>query len=418
MLTFLLNAIKIIFLLGFLVLIHEGGHFLVAKFFKVKVNEFSIGFGKQICSKRKGETVYSIRMIPLGGFVSMLGEEERSDDERSFSRQSIPKRIAIVAAGGLVNIVFGILVYFLVLLCIGNFSSTTIDNVLENYNAQEVGIMPGDRIVSINDKHIFITKDVNNILEKNSSNELKIKIKRENEAKEISVMPTEVKSKSLGIYLDSEDGEHTKISYMFDDSPAKDILQVGDVILKVNDESVENDYNKLVEELNKSEGEVRLVIRRENSDIDVTVLPKEYSEYYLGVTFRMADKNFATRFYYAWFETGNFVISLADNVKSMFTKGVSVNQMMGPIGISKTVASTTNFYDFIYLMALISLSLGITNLLPFPALDGGKIILLLVEAIRRKPLKEEIEIWIQMIGFSLLILLSVYISYVDILRFF
>ena len=405
MLTFLLNAIKIIFLLGFLVLIHEGGHFLVAKFFKVKVNEFSIGFGKQICSKRKGETVYSIRMIPLGGFVSMLGEEERSDDERSFSRQSIPKRIAIVAAGGLVNIVFGILVYFLVLLCIGNFSSTTVDNVLENYNAQEAGIVSGDRIVSINDKHIFITKDVNNILEKNSSNELKIKIKRENEVKEISVMPTEVKSKSLGIYLDSEDGEHTKISYMFDDSPAKDILQVGDVILKVNDESVENDYNKLVDELNKS-------------DIDVTVLPKEYSEYYLGVTFRMADKNFATRFYYAWFETGNFVISLADNVKSMFTKGVSVNQMMGPIGISKTVASTTNFYDFIYLMAVISLSLGITNLLPFPALDGGKIVLLLVEAIRRKPLKEEIEIWIQMIGFSLLILLSVYISYVDILRFF
>lgn len=418
MLTFLLNAIKIIFLLGFLVLIHEGGHFLVAKLFKVKVNEFSIGFGKQVFSKRKGETVYSIRMIPLGGFVSMLGEEEKSDDERSFSRQSIPKRIAIVSAGGLVNIVFGILVYFLVLLCIGNFSSTTIDNVLENYNAQEAGIMSGDKIVSINDKHIFITKDVNNILEKSSSDELKIKVKRENEVKEFNVMPTEVKSKSLGIYLDSEDGKHTKISYMFDDSPAKDILQVGDIILKVNDESVENDYNKLVDELNKSEGEVRLLIRREDSDIDVTVLPKEYSEYYLGVTFRAADKNFATRFYYAWFETGNFVISLADNVKAMFTKGVSVNQMMGPIGISKTVASTTNFYDFIYLMALISLSLGITNLLPFPALDGGKIFLLLVEAIRRKPLKEEIEIWIQMIGFSLLILLSVYISYVDILRFF
>lgn len=418
MLTFLLNAIKIIFLLGFLVLIHEGGHFLVAKLFKVKVNEFSIGFGKQVFSKRKGETVYSIRMIPLGGFVSMLGEEEKSDDDRSFSRQSIPKRIAIVSAGGLVNIVFGILVYFLVLLCIGNFSSTTIDNVLENYNAQEAGIMSGDKIVSINNKHIFITKDVNNILEKNSSDELKIKVKRENEVKEINVKPTEVKSKSLGIYLDSEDGKHTKISYMFDDSPAKDILQVGDIILKVNDESVENDYNKLVDELNKSEGEVRLVIRREDSDIDVTVLPKEYSEYYLGVIFRVADKNFATRFYYAWFETGNFVISLADNVKSMFTKGVSVNQMMGPIGISKTVASTTNFYDFIYLMALISLSLGITNLLPFPALDGGKIFLLLVEAIRRKPLKEEVEIWIQMIGFSLLILLSVYISYVDILRFF
>ena len=92
--------------------------------------------------------------------------------------------------------------------------------------------------------------------------------------------------------------------------------------------------------------------------------------------------------------------------------------MMGPIGISKTVASTNGFFEFVYIMALISLSLGITNLLPFPALDGGKIVLLLIEAIRRKPLKESFEIWIQMIGFSLLILLSVYISYIDVLRFF
>ena len=102
----------------------------------------------------------------------------------------------------------------------------------------------------------------------------------------------------------------------------------------------------------------------------------------------------------------------------MFTGGVSVDQMMGPIGISKTVASTKGLADFIYLMALISLSLGITNLLPFPALDGGKILILLIEAIRRKPLKESVEIWIQMVGFSLLILLSIYISYFDILRFF
>ena len=108
---------------------------------------------------------------------------------------------------------------------------------------------------------------------------------------------------------------------------------------------------------------------------------------------------------------------MVDNVKSLFTGGVTVDQMMGPIGISKTVASTQTVYEFVYLMSLISLSLGITNLLPFPALDGGKILILLIEAIRRKPLKENTEIFIQMLGFSILILLSIYISYMDVIRF-
>ena len=163
---------------------------------------------------------------------------------------------------------------------------------------------------------------------------------------------------------------------------------------------------------------MKLKVKRNGDEIEVTVTPKEYSTYYLGVVFRLADKSIGTRLYYAWFETGNFALSLVDNVKNLFTGGVSVDQMMGPIGISKTVANTSTLYDFIYLMTVVSLSLGITNLLPFPALDGGKILILLIEAIRRKPLKQNTEIWIQMVGFSLLILLSIYISYMDVLRFF
>ena len=114
MISFLISALKIIILLGFLVLIHEGGHFFVAKLFKIKVNEFAIGFGPQIFAKEKGETKYALRHIPLGGFVSMEGEEERSEKEGSFSQAPIPKRIAIVAAGGLVNIIFGVLVYYII----------------------------------------------------------------------------------------------------------------------------------------------------------------------------------------------------------------------------------------------------------------------------------------------------------------
>ena len=166
MISFLINAFKIIFVLGFLVLIHEGGHFLVAKLFKVKVNEFSIGFGKQLLSKQKGETTYSLRIFPFGGFVSMLGEEEKSDDERSFSKQNVFKRIAIVAAGGIVNIVFGLLLYFILIACIGNFASRNVESTIEDYGAEMAGILPGDEIVEINGKHVFIVQDLNSELAK------------------------------------------------------------------------------------------------------------------------------------------------------------------------------------------------------------------------------------------------------------
>ncbi len=415
MVAFLISALKIIFVLSFLVLIHEGGHFLVAKFFKVKVNEFSIGFGKSLVSKQKGETKYSIRMIPLGGYVSMLGEEERVDDERSFSKQSIPKRIAIVAAGGLVNIVFGLIVYFVVIACMGNFVSKNVDYVLEDYGAEQAGIVSGDEIVKINNKHVFVSQDVNTELAKSGSKEVTLKVKRDGEIKEFKVTPTEIKGKTLGIYLDSENS--TKIAYISDDSSVKDTLQLGDIIVKINDEYVKDDYEKMIAAVDSAEDTIDLTIERNGDLQQFTVTPKEYSNYYVGIVFKQAEKDFFTRIYYAWFETGNFAISLIDNVKSLFTGGISVNQMMGPIGISKTVSSTKTLYDYIYLLALISLSLGITNLLPFPALDGGKILILLIEAIRRKPLKENTEIAIQMLGFGLLILLSIYVSYFDVMRF-
>ena len=112
----MITAIKIIFLLGFLVLIHETGHYLVAKLCKIKVNEFAIGFGPKIWRKKGKETEYELRLIPLGGFVNLEGEELESDKKGSFSKASISKRIAVVAAGAVVNIVFGILAYFFLVL--------------------------------------------------------------------------------------------------------------------------------------------------------------------------------------------------------------------------------------------------------------------------------------------------------------
>ena len=130
---FIITALKIVIILGFLVLIHETGHFLVARLCKIKVNEFSIGFGPLIWKKETEKTKYAIRLIPLGGYVSMLGEEERSDEEGSFSKASIPKRFAIVVAGALVNILFGILaVIVLIMLAVLAFTR----------NMSRIGILP------------------------------------------------------------------------------------------------------------------------------------------------------------------------------------------------------------------------------------------------------------------------------------
>ena len=192
-----------------------------------------------------------------------------------------------------------------------------------------------------------------------------------------------------------DDSNECKVSYIAKDSPVNGKINLGDTILAINDENLNGDTEKLNTLVQDSESEINVKIKNGNEEKVVSIMPKEYSNYYIGVVFKQADKDIGTRLYYSWFETGDFILSLADNVKNLFTTKVSVNDMMGPI-----------------------LSLGITNLLPIPALDGGKIFILLIEAIRRKPLKENTEIFIQMIGFSLLILLSIYISYIDIIRFF
>ena len=242
MILFLINALKIIFLLGFLIFIHEGGHFLIAKLCKVKVNEFAIGFGPTIWKKEGKETKYALRLIPLGGFVSMEGEDEASEEENSFSKASIPKRIAIVAAGAIVNIIFGLIVYFI--------------------------------LVAVVYKNVFI----------------------------------------------------------------------------------------------------------------------------------------------AFQATGGFISSIFESLKMLFTGNIGIKDLSGPIGISSVVSNTTTFLNYIYIISVISVSLGITNLLPIPALDGGKIVLLIIEALRRKPLKKETEIQIQLIGFSILIALSLIVTYNDIIR--
>lgn len=420
MISIVISAIKIIFLLGFLIGIHETGHFLVAKLCKVKVNEFAIGFGPTIWKKQGKETKYALRLIPLGGFVSMEGEEEHSDEEGSFSKASIPKRIAIVMAGATVNIIFALIVYFTLSANSGSNITTIINNVVPDYAADQAGFKAGDEIIKINNKRVRISTDVTNIVTNSNGDKLTVTIKRDGEYKDIILSPTEVEYKSTGIYLYQVSQESTKIATVEQGSVAqKQGLKAGDNIISVNSEMVQDNPEKLIDILNNSEYEkLNFEIERNGENINIEIEPQTLSTYYLGVIFKEAENNFFSNIYYAFFNTGDFVVSIADNVKQIFTGKVSTDQLMGPVGISEVVAKTNGFREFIYMLALISMSLGVTNLMPFPPLDGGKILFLIIEAIRRKPLKEETEVKIQLLGFAVLITLSLYITYNDILRIF
>lgn len=335
MITFLINAIKIIFLLGFLVFIHEGAHFIVAKLSKVKVNEFAIGFGPTIWKKQGKETKYAIRLIPLGGFVNMEGEEEASDKEGSFSKASIPKRIAIVAAGAIVNIIFGLLVYFILSASSGNNISTRVASV-ENINVQAVEqIQVGDKITKINGNKVRNIQDIYRQLNKIAGTSLEMTVERNSEL------------------------------LTFNIDLAKD---------------------------------------------------EETGKYYIGIILEQEENNFANNVYYGFWDTVDFSVSIVDNLKLLFTGKIQTNQLMGPVGISNVVSKTNGIREYIYMLALISLSLGVTNLLPIPPLDGGKILLLIIEGIRKKPIKQELELKIQLLGFAALITLSLFVTFNDVTR--
>lgn len=345
----------------------------------------------------------------------MEGEEERSENEHSFSKASIPKRIAIVAAGAIVNIVFGLLVYFILMSASNTYITNEINSLINGYAAQEIGLQQNDKIIELDGEKVKNKYDLDKIMKKSNGKEINLKIERNGEILEYNVKPTEVKNKSTGIYL----GEDCKVLTVEKGSSAeKQGIKAKDKIIKINHQEI-NSMEEVLEIMQqKGLNTIVITVERNKQELNIELTPDYISSYYLGVNLKQAESKFINYIVYGGIETKEFATSILENIKMIFTGGVSVDQMMGPVGISEVVAKTDGIKEFIYMLALISLSLGVTNLLPIPALDGGKILILIVEAIRRKPLKEKTEINIQLIGFSILIALSLYITYNDILRIF
>lgn len=415
---FIWGAIKIIIVLGTLITIHELGHFLVAKACNVKVHKFSIGFGKKLFCKQKGETEYTIRLFPFGGFVQLEGEDERSDDPRAFNNKPIWQRMLIIVAGAAVNIVFALAVYFGVCLVDNTYITTTLVEVNEDTAIYKAGIRVGDTIKAINGKKTVTANHVRELIANENPSGMVFLIERNGEEYEIMANIPMKKIGLLGVVFDAE---NNIIKSVENDSVAEKANLLSGYKLISIDEYEDLKIEEYIEIIRDNPNkEMKFVF--ENTDSvtkEYLLTPSSYEIKDFDVAYEIKeDANIFENVYYAIDETGYYFNA---NIKAMFqmlTGKMENIQVMGPVGIAQEISSTEKIANLFLLMSAISLSLGIFNLLPVPALDGGKFLILLIELIRRKPMKEKTEITIQLIGFALLITVALIVTVTDIIKLF
>lgn len=317
----------LVFLL--VVMLHEFGHFSIAKLSGIKVNEFSIGMGPKIYQKQKGETFYSLRALPVGGYVAMEGEEENSHDPRAFNNVSIVKRMAVVLAGAFMNFVLAFIAFTLIFSIVG-YGSNEIEKVISNSPADKAGIQSGDLIIKINENKVKNIYDINSIISKNQKEEMDFQINREGNILNVKIKPEY--SEENQMYL-------IGITSKLDHSIIKSICLGADRTLEMSK-------------------------------------------------------------------------MLLKSIKIMFSGSFKMEYLSGPVGVVQLIGSESSkgFLNFLQILGLISVNLGVFNLLPIPALDGGKFLFLLIEALRGKPIDEKIEQGLSLIGISLLFSLMIYVT--------
>lgn len=347
-----MNILLILFallLFNLIIFIHEFGHFYTAKMFGVKVNEFAIGMGPKIFKFTKGETLYSLRAFPIGGFCDMEGEDTESSSESAFTKIHAWKRIVIVAAGAIMNMFLGLVLVFVLLAQQPYFLSTTISEFKDDAVSNHHGLMEGDSIVSVDGVGIVSSKDLSFNLSIDGKDSFNIKVKRGNEIIDL---------------------ENVKFDTLEDQNGKK--------------------FTKL--------------------DFTVESIPK----------------NAVTLIQQSFVETASTVKIVWSTLLGLITGRFALNNVSGFVGIASAVNTVTNeslkvnvmyaINNIITIMATISVNLGIINLFPLPALDGGKIVFLLFELITGKPVNPKYEGWVHLIGFALFILLTIVITFSDIMK--
>ncbi len=436
----LISLIAFLIMIGILVTVHEFGHFIFAKMFGVKVEVFSIGFGPPIVRWKGKETVYQIALIPLGGYVKMYGEDSMTEpvqgktekntlDPRSFAAKPRWQKMLIAFAGPLFNIILAIIL-FAAAYMIGIQQPKYLNEpvvvgyVEKNSYAEKAGLKPGDKIVAIDGEPVKNWKEFTIKIGMKAGKTVVLDVIRNGKRISITVkVPENISKEHLGI----SPVIPAKIGAILPNSPAaKAGLQVGDEILAVNGKPVHS-WFELVEVLSqiKDDKEITLLVKRNGKIFSVKVKP-EYNEtlkkYVIGISPMMetvtVKYGFVEAFEKAIEKTKELTVALYKVIKGLITGEVSIKTLGGPIAIAQFSgqALEAGISTFLFSMAFLSLQLGYLNLLPIPVLDGGLILILLIESIIRRPLPEKAKEYLAYIGFALIGTLMILVIFNDLMR--
>lgn len=376
----------IVTILIFLVMIslHEFGHFITAKLLGIKVLEYAIGFGPVLFKSKKTETQYSLRLIPFGGYCKFEGEDEESKDPRAFCNQKVWKRIIVVVAGGVANIILGFILFLAIIPGSGDIVTNYVAKPVEGSYAIEEGLMPGDEIVKINGKNVSTYSDITLYTEEfTADSECKIVVKRDDGKHELSFKPSTSKVVYNYTNTDIRLNEYVNGTLIIDS-----VVEYSETVPK--DESL----------VGKSRTVDRLII---------------------GFTPEREEVTFLNIWGEAWNQT-KFVVKLVyHSLWDLITGDAGMESVSGPVGVVTVVNDAVNsgsksWLYVLNLTALLTINLGVFNLLPIPALDGGRLFFMIVELITRKRIPAEKEGLVHAIGFALFIALAVFVSFNDIMR--
>lgn len=437
-----MTIIYFILILGIVVLVHETGHFIFAKKAGVYVYEFSIGMGprlfkwkrKKKIKDKKGkvkyvedETEYSIRLLPIGGYVQMAGEEVEVDENIPEDQrlQSKPwhSRFMVMVAGVMMNFILALVLLFI----IGLNSKLSLNSVYVDGSIIE-GLNNGDKIVEVNGHFVNNYDKLALELTVPQDKDFKITVKtKEGDKKEVEVHPIAVGESNLlyekdyGFSILEEKG-NIKIK----DSEVEDLLK-DDILLAINDVEISN-YLVLLHELDEiGDDEFLLKVKdKDNQEKEISIQAEEIEKDSLrGYSYRFEivgeeASGFVAAIRYAFGKFFSLIEQMFFTVLYLFTGKLSLTMLSGPVGIYQVVgiASAAGFMSLVSLLAMISVNVGFINILPLPAFDGSHALFLIIEKIKGSPVNPKVENTIHTIGFILLMILMVYITFNDILKLF